>query len=112
MSSVSRAEAIEHVSQYFHSGDFLRELGRRVAYPTESQNAERRDALQAYLEADLVPTFAELGFTTRLIESPKGKLPYLVAEYQEGASLPTVLSYGHGDVVDGMTGEWRDNLDP
>jgi acetylornithine deacetylase/succinyl-diaminopimelate desuccinylase-like protein len=20
--------------------------------------------------------------------------------------------YGHGDVVDGMVGEWRDNLDP
>jgi len=23
-----------------------------------------------------------------------------------------VLTYGHGDVVDGMEGEWRDNLDP
>ena len=109
---MSRAEAIERVSQYFHSGDFLRELGRRVAYPTESQNANRKDALRAYLEAELEPTFAELGFTTRLIESPNGKFPYLVAEYHESASQPTVLSYGHGDVVDGMAGEWRNNLDP
>ena len=23
-----------------------------------------------------------------------------------------MLTYGHGDVVDGMEGEWRDNLDP
>ena len=23
-----------------------------------------------------------------------------------------MLIYGHGDVVDGMDGEWRDNLDP
>ena len=47
-----------------------------------------------------------------MIESPTGKGPYLVAEYQEDASAPTVLMYGHGDVVDGMEGEWRDNLDP
>src|ERR1700742_445581 len=87
MSSVSRAEAIERISQYFHSGDFLRELGRRVAYPTESQNAGRRDALRAYLEADLIPTLAELGFSTRIIESPNGKFPFLVAEYHEGPSL-------------------------
>ena len=51
-------------------------------------------------------------FSTRLIESPTGKGPYLLADYREDASLPTVLTYGHGDVVDGMEGEWRDNLDP
>ena len=61
---------------------------------------------------NLQPAFAELGFTTRLIESPTGKGPYLLADYREDASLPTVLTYGHGDVVDGMVGEWRDNLDP
>ena len=54
----------------------------------------------------------ELDFSTRLIESPTGKGPYLLAEYRESASAPTVLMYGHGDVVDGMVGEWRDNLDP
>jgi acetylornithine deacetylase/succinyl-diaminopimelate desuccinylase-like protein len=109
---VSRAAAIDVVNQHFHSGAFLGDLGRRVAYPTESQNAGREDVLRAYLEAELQPAFSELGFTTRLIESPDGKHPYLLAEYKESASAPTVLTYGHGDVVDGMVGEWRDNLDP
>src|SRR6201996_6607344 len=109
---VTRIEAIDHISRHFHSGAFLDELGRRVAYPTESQNAGREEVLRAYLEAELQPSFAALGFTTRLIESPDGKHPYLLAEYKEIASAPTVLTYGHGDVVDGMAGEWRDNLDP
>jgi len=109
---VSRAAAIDRVNQHFHSGEFMAELGRRVAYPTESQNAGRQDVLRAYLEAELQPAFSELEFTTRLIESPSGKHPYLLAEYTESASAPTVLTYGHGDVVDGMVGEWRDNLDP
>ena len=107
-----RADAIERVQQHFHSGEFLRELDRRVSYPTESQNPGRGDALRAYLTENLQPAFAELDFSTRLIESPTGKGPYLLAEYIEDASRPTVLSYGHGDVVDGMVGEWRDNLDP
>ena len=58
------------------------------------------------------PAFSELGFSTRLIESPTGKSPFLLAEYRESPSAPTVLMYGHGDVVDGMEGEWRNNLDP
>src|SRR5258708_16698694 len=58
------------------------------------------------------PAFSQLDFSTRLIESPTGRNPYLLAEYRESASAPTVLMYGHGDVVDGMVGEWRDNLDP
>ena len=47
-----------------------------------------------------------------MIESPAGKNPYLLAEYRESESAPTVLVYGHGDVLDGMAGKWRDNLDP
>ncbi len=109
---MSRAEAIRRVGEYFQSGEFLAELGRRVAYPTESQNDERRDVLRAYLEQDLQPAFSQLGFTSRVIWSPDGKTPYLLADYRESPSAPTVLMYGHGDVVDGMAGEWRDHLDP
>src|ERR1700710_1944485 len=109
---MTRADAIARAQQHLHSGEFLAELGRRVAYPTESQNPERRDALRAYLEQELRPAFAQLDFSTRLIESPTGKGPYLLAEYRENPAAPTILMYGHGDVVDGMAGEWRDNLDP
>jgi acetylornithine deacetylase/succinyl-diaminopimelate desuccinylase-like protein len=109
---MTRADAIARARQQLHSGEFLAELDRRVAYQTESQNPERRDALRAYLADELTPAFAQLDFSTQLIESPSGKHPYLLAEYRESSSAPTVLMYGHGDVVEGMAGEWRDNLNP
>src|SRR5882757_3304073 len=101
---MNRAEAISRAGLHLHSGGFLAELDRRVAYPTESQNPDRGDVLRAYLEQELLPAFSELGFSCRLIESPTGKSPYLLAEHRESASAPTVLMYGHGDVVDGMEG--------
>ncbi|MDB5637616.1 MAG: peptidase family dipeptidase, partial [Bradyrhizobium sp.] len=107
-----RDDAIARARQSLHSGEFVAELDRRVAYPTESQNPERGASLRAYLEDELKPAFSQLDFSTRLIESPTGKSPYLLADYRESASVPTVLIYGHGDVVDGMAGEWRDHLDP
>src|SRR5215211_3274409 len=109
---MTRADAIARARQHFQSGEFLKLLDRRVGYRTESQNARGRDALRAYLVEELTPAFSALDFATRLIESPSGKGPYLLADYVEDAALPTVLTYGHGDVVDGMAGEWRDNLDP
>lgn len=109
---MTREDAIARAQEQIRSGAFIRELERRVACRTESQNAERSATLRAYLEDELTPAFAELDFTTRLIESPSGKSPFLLAEHREGASASTVLMYGHGDVVDGMAGEWRDGLDP
>src|SRR5580658_9445071 len=109
---MSRSDAIARAHTMLRSGEFLKQLDRRVAYQTESQNPEQRDALRAYLTDDLQPAFAKMDFSTKLIESPAGKGPYLLAEHHESASAPTVLIYGHGDVVDGMAGEWRDNLDP
>jgi acetylornithine deacetylase/succinyl-diaminopimelate desuccinylase-like protein len=109
---MSRTDAIARAHEQFRSGAFLNELDRRVAYKTESQNAERGQELRAYLEQEMQPAFAELDFTSRLVESPSGKAPFLVAEHREEASAPTVLMYGHGDVVDGMVGEWRGGLDP
>jgi len=109
---MSRTDAIANAHQLIASGEFLKILERRVGYKTESQNAGRAEELRAYLEKEMRPAFAELDFESRLVESPSGKSPFLVAEHREGASLPTVLIYGHGDVVDGMAGEWRGNLDP
>ena len=109
---MTRADAIARAQALVSSGDFLKELARRVAYQTESQNAERAAPLRAYLEEELQPAFSELDFESRLVESPSGKAPFLIAEHREDASRPTVLMYGHGDVVDGMAGEWRDGLDP
>src|SRR5882672_2361489 len=109
---MTRADAIDRAHQHLHSGEFLAELDRRVGYQTESQNPDRRGALRAYLDEELQPAFSQHDFTRRLVVSPTGKGPYLVAKMRWNSSAPTVLMYGHGDVVDGMTGEWRDNLDP
>jgi acetylornithine deacetylase/succinyl-diaminopimelate desuccinylase-like protein len=68
--------------------------------------------LRAYLADELIPAFSRMNFSIRLIDSPTDKAPYLLADYYEDAALPTVLMYGHGDVVPGMEGEWRDGLDP
>ena len=109
---MTRDDAIASAKGLMGSGEFLKELDRRVAYKTESQNAERADALRAYLVDEMVPAFAALDFTSKIVESPSGKSPFLVADYHESATAPTVLVYGHGDVVDGMVGEWRDGLNP
>jgi acetylornithine deacetylase/succinyl-diaminopimelate desuccinylase-like protein len=109
---MTRSDAIDAARLLLSSGEFLKTLDRRVGFRTESQNAGRADTLRAYLEQEMRPAFAELGFTSRLVESPSGKAPFLVADYREDAARPTVLMYGHGDVVDGMVGEWRDGLDP
>ena len=109
---MTRADAIARAREDFKSGAFLTELDRRVAYRTESQNPSRGTELRAYLEQEMQPAFAALDFSSRIVESPSGKAPFLFAEHHESAAAPTVLTYGHGDVVDGMEGEWRDNLDP
>src|SRR5215471_4221690 len=109
---MTRTDAIANAHQLIASGEFLKTLERRVAFQTESQNGGRPKELRAYLEQEMRSSFAELDFESRIVESPTGKSPFLVARHQEDAKLPTVLIYGHGDVVDGMEGEWRDNLDP
>ncbi len=107
-----RGDAIANVHRQFSSGEFLQTLARRVAYQTESQSTGRAAELRAYLEKEMRTAFAELDFESRLVESPSGRSPFLVAEHRESDALPTVLIYGHGDVVDGMIGEWRGGLDP
>jgi acetylornithine deacetylase/succinyl-diaminopimelate desuccinylase-like protein len=109
---MTRNDAVANAKGLISSGEFLKELDRRIAYKTESQNAERADALRAYLVEEMTPAFAALDFTSKIVEAPSGKSPFLVAEHHESATAPTVLIYGHGDVVDGMVGEWRDGLDP
>src|SRR6201994_2227636 len=109
---MTRIDAIARARGYLQTGEFMSELDRRVAYRTESLNAERKNELYAYLKDELTPSLASLGFTSRIIDSPSGKSPFMIAELHESDTAPTVLSYGHGDTVDGMVGEWRDGLDP
>lgn len=109
---MSRDAAIANVDAAFQSGEFLAVLNRMVGHKTESQSDARGAELAAYLTDELVPQFEALGFTTRIVPSPSGRGPNLLASYHERDDRPTVLMYGHGDVVPGMEGDWREGRDP
>jgi acetylornithine deacetylase/succinyl-diaminopimelate desuccinylase-like protein len=110
---VTRSLAIARASDYFDSGDFLADLARRVAFRTESGVAAQRPELLAYLEQEMVPAALRLGADARVLDNPDaGGGPLLIAHRHEGDSLPTVLTYGHADVVLAEPGRWRAGLDP
>src|SRR5262245_53293141 len=112
---MSRAAAIDRAHQYFDSGAFLIDLRRRVAIPSSSQEPERAAVLRTYLDDEMVPTLAPLGFTSRVLDNPKDPTkgpPFLVAERIEDPALLTVLVYGHGDTVRGLDDLWRPGLAP
>src|SRR5258708_24784735 len=97
----------------FDSGAFLAALGRRVAIPTESQNPDRQPELVAYLETEMSESLARLGMTSRIFPNPKGKGgPFLVPELIEDPKRPTVLLYGHGDVIRGQAQQCPHGLGP
>ena len=110
---MSRTEAILETERYFDEGRFFADLARRVAIKTESQNPARRAELLAYLEGEMRPRLERQGLRCTLLANPSDQGgPFLIAERIEDAALPTVLSYGHGDVIRGQEGEWRAGLNP
>ena len=110
---MSRDAAVARAARHFDEGQFLADLARRVAMPTESQNPERRQALYDYLALEIGPSLAKLGYGFRVFDNPDPRFgPFLVAERIEAAHLPTVLTYGHGDVIRGQEASWRQGLSP
>ena len=109
---MSRDTAIARAADYFDSGGFKADLARRVAIPTESQNPDRRPELARYVEAEMRPALEALGFACRVLTHPKARGPFLVGERIEGEGLPTVLVYGHGDVIRGLDAGWKPGLSP
>ena len=109
---MSRDAAIARAADYFDSGGFKADLARRVAIPTESQNPDRAGELARYVEAEMRPALEALGFRCRVLRHAKARGPFLVGERIEGAGLPTVLVYGHGDVIRGLDAGWKPGLSP
>ncbi|MEN9761214.1 MAG: hypothetical protein RI906_1040 [Pseudomonadota bacterium] len=109
---MTRSAAIRRAEQIFDSGDFRQTLARRIAIPTESQNPDRAPVLVDYLEHEMRPAFEQMGFSCRLLNHPKAAAPFLLAQRIEDPALPTVLGYGHGDVIRGLEREWKDGLSP
>ena len=107
---MSREQVTAAAGALIDSGIFEAEIAKLVAYPTESQAEGRDAAMAAYLSDGLRPLLAPLGFTFQLFEDHT-PAPVLLATRQESTG-PTVLIYGHGDVVRGMEGQWREERDP
>ena len=109
---MTRAQAIAAAAGYFDRGTFKADLARRVAIPSESQNPEAQPELQRYLRDEMIPAFEALGFQTRVIEQAGAPGPFLYAERNEGERRPTVLGYGHGDVIRGLAKSWNAGIEP
>ncbi len=111
--SSPRAAAIAAASAWFDSGGLVAELKRRVAFRTESQDPARAAALASYLSEDIGPSVARCGFEWTVWPNPvPAAPPLLFAERREDDALPTVLIYGHGDVVAGYDEQWSDARSP
>ncbi len=104
----TRAGAVERARAYVEGGAFEADLARRVAFKTESQKLPASlPELRRYLDEEMAPAFARLGFTTRIYDNPlAGQGPVLLATCSEDPKLPTVLGYGHGDVIRGLEDQW------
>jgi acetylornithine deacetylase/succinyl-diaminopimelate desuccinylase-like protein len=85
---------------------FVQELAALVAFPTEPGASDAHAACLKHIAA----LMAGHGFVARWIKGDHP--PALVLSRHEGAGLPTILGYGHGDTVPGMEGRWRDGLAP
>ena len=110
---MTRAAALAGAQAHFDSGAFVRDLARRVAIRTESQDPASGPALQAYLADEIGPSLAALGFGSTLHPNPEsGYGPFLIAERHESDQLPTVLMYGHGDVIRGQDKSWTRGQGP
>ena len=109
----SRVAAIAAAGAWFDDGALLADLRRRVGIRTESQNPERAADLVRYLTEEIGPAVERLGFRPTLWDNPvAGAPPLLFAERGEDTVLPTVLIYGHGDVVAGHDSQWSEGRSP
>ena len=110
---MSRNEAISRIESYFDDGTFKTDLARRVAIRTESPIPKSRPQLYRYLIDEISPYLEAMGFNCEVFDNPSNDGgPFLVARRYESGNVPTVMTYGHGDVVRGYDEQWREGLNP
>ena len=109
----SRDGAIGRALDFFDQGGFRTRLADLVAIPSTSQDPGHEADVRRYLEDAIRPWLQRLGFTVMVHDNPKpGIGPILTAERIEDPTLPTVLTYGHGDTVRGLEDQWEPGLNP
>jgi acetylornithine deacetylase/succinyl-diaminopimelate desuccinylase-like protein len=113
VSTTTREQAIHQAQACFDTGAFVETLTRLVAVPTESNPPKRKPDLERYCTDFIGPMLQGMGFDYQVLPNPQPVHgPVLVAQRIEDAALPTLLIYGHGDVVRAMPERWRADLDP
>ena len=111
--AAARAALVDAAAAHVDGGAFEAELARRVAIRSASQEPDAGPALHAYLADELQPTLEALGFACRIGANPvAGSGPLMVARRVEDPTRPTVLMYGHGDVVRGQDAAWTRGAGP
>jgi acetylornithine deacetylase/succinyl-diaminopimelate desuccinylase-like protein len=109
----SRDHAIARALTGFDEGHFRDRLASLVAIPSTSQDTAYRADVQHYLEGAIRPWLETMGFAVVIHDNPMSGLPpILTARRLEDPSLPTILTYGHGDTVRGLDEQWRAGLSP
>ena len=109
----SRNGALARVEHCFDSGAYLEALRRLVAVPTESQMPGSQPALRQYCDETIPALMQGMGFEGVVYDNPIPRFgPVYVGTRIEDKALPTVMIYGHGDVVRGLAGKWAGGLDP
>ena len=110
---MTRDDAILHATTYLDSGALRTDLAALVAFPTESQNPDRKAELLRYLEDAMTPRLTQMGFACQIHANPDPTGgPILVGSRIEDPTLITVLTYGHGDVTWAQDDAWHEGVSP
>lgn len=109
----TRDQAIAAATEQFDEGRFAERLAELVACPTESQDPARAPELDRYCRALIAPMLEAMGHRIAHHENPiPGGPPFLIGTRVEETALPTILTYGHGDVVLAHAHQWSQGRDP
>lgn len=108
-----RQAALDRARACFDEGYYTRDLARRVAFRTDSQDPASLPRLRSYLVDEWLPALERMGFHGAVHDNPVAAAgPLLVAHRRESDELPTVLMYAHGDVIRGQDAAWTQGAGP
>ena len=110
---MSRSAALASAVNHLESGQLFADLSRRISIRSESDIGADPATLGQYFDAEIVPWLKRLGFDVEVAPNPDTRGgPFLVGRRIEDPALLTVLTYGHGDVVNGQEPSWRKGAGP
>jgi acetylornithine deacetylase/succinyl-diaminopimelate desuccinylase-like protein len=110
---LTRKKITETAACFFDDGSYVAELDRWIGYHTESQRPDSSCELYDFLENEIRPKAEAMGYVCQVFDNPLDDgTPFFVGRRMEDDALPTVLTYGHGDVILGQDDLWREGLSP